>query len=278
MKPNRYRVIRDFASTEGEAVDLDVGDRVTVGQLFDEDPEWPGWRLCEDTAGRVAWVPECVLAIAGDVGKVLEPYTSHELSAAAGERLTVTRILNGWAWAENAGKETGWIPLRHIEPLAGDGEVSAAEELQIRPYEASDRRAVIDLWTVCGLVVPWNDPGLDIDRKCAVDPEGFLVGVVDRGIVATCMAGYEGHRGWINYLAVAPDQQKKGLGSQMMADAERRLRAAGCPKINLQVREGNRGVIRFYESIGYRMDPVVSLGKRLITDEDNSADDGEPTD
>jgi ribosomal protein S18 acetylase RimI-like enzyme len=85
-------------------------------------------------------------------------------------------------------------------------------------------------------------------------------------VVATVMAGYDGHRGWINYLAVAPDCQRQGLGGQIMAEAERRLRAAGCPKINLQVRTSNAGVIAFYRSIGYVLDDVVSLGKRLEED------------
>ena len=80
------------------------------------------------------------------------------------------------------------------------------------------------------------------------------------------MAGYEGHRGWINYLAVAPEHQGKGLGRAMMAEAERLLREAGCPKINLQVRSANAKVIEFYRRLGYTVDDVVSLGKRLEDD------------
>ncbi len=82
-------------------------------------------------------------------------------------------------------------------------------------------------------------------------------------MVATVMVGYDGHRGWINYLAVAPNLQRQGVGRQLMAAAESRLRERGCPKINLQVRRSNRGVIAFYERLGFSEDDVVSLGKRL---------------
>ena len=81
------------------------------------------------------------------------------------------------------------------------------------------------------------------------------------------MAGYEGHRGWINYLAVAPGAQRQGIATQMMTEAERLLREAGCPKINLQIRTTNASVIEFYEAIGYAQDDVVSYGRRLIADE-----------
>jgi len=125
---------------------------------------------------------------------------------------------------------------------------------------------VVELWVECGLVVPHNDPNRDIERKLRVNPEWFLVGKVNNRVVATCMVGYEGHRGWINYLAVHPDFQGSGCGRQLMQRAEEILLAAGCPKINLQVRTSNQAAISFYESLGYRRDSVVSLGKRLIPD------------
>jgi ribosomal protein S18 acetylase RimI-like enzyme len=81
------------------------------------------------------------------------------------------------------------------------------------------------------------------------------------------MGGYEGHRGWINYLAVAPDQRRKGYGRLIMEEVERRIAEKGSPKINLQVRTSNTGVIAFYESLGYRADDVVGMGKRLVSDE-----------
>lgn len=99
-----------------------------------------------------------------------------------------------------------------------------------------------------------------------VRPDLFLVGVLGSAVVASVMAGYEGHRGWINYLAVSPNHQKQGFGRKMMEEAERLLRCEGCPKINLQIRTANVEVIAFYQAIGYLQDDVVSLGKRLEHD------------
>jgi ribosomal protein S18 acetylase RimI-like enzyme len=140
-------------------------------------------------------------------------------------------------------------------------------KMEIRSYTPRDEISVIRLWTDCGLVVPWNDPRRDIQRKLAVQREMFLVGCAEDQIVATVMVGYDGHRGWINYLAVHPTHQHTGIGGRMMAEAENCLRAIGCPKINLQVRSTNTDVIEFYRKIGYKIDDVVSLGKRLESDE-----------
>jgi ribosomal protein S18 acetylase RimI-like enzyme len=136
-------------------------------------------------------------------------------------------------------------------------------QLVIRPFQMADEPAVVALWHQCGLVVPQNNPHEDIAIKVAFQPDLFFVGAIDGQVVATVMAGYEGHRGWINYIAVAPAYQRAGIGSQMMSRAEEALRALGCPKINLQVRESNQNVIAFYESLGFSNDRVISLGKRL---------------
>ncbi len=139
-------------------------------------------------------------------------------------------------------------------------------ELQIRSYQESDQDAVVVLWRACSLVVPWNDPVKDIQRKLRVQGDMFLVGLLDAQLVAAVMAGYEGHRGWINYLAAHPDYQNSGFGRRLMEEVEARLRALGCPKINLQVRSSNAEVIEFYKRIGYSIDDVVSMGKRLEED------------
>ena len=141
------------------------------------------------------------------------------------------------------------------------------ESLIIRPYSKEDLEAVVDLWNQCGLVVPHNDPYLDIERKLQVNPEWFLIGELADTIVATCMVGYEGHRGWINYLAVSTAHRRRGIAARMMERAEEILRGAGCPKINLQVRETNKEVLAFYRHIGYANDHVVSMGKHLLPDE-----------
>jgi len=137
----------------------------------------------------------------------------------------------------------------------------------IRPFQQEDKSQVIALWEECGLVRSWNNPSLDIERKLRVHPELFIVGVLENIVVATAMGGYEGHRGWVNYLAVHLDYQGKGFGQLMMKDIEEKLIARGCPKINLQIRSTNKEVIAFYESIGYSVDEVVSMGKRLISDD-----------
>ena len=137
----------------------------------------------------------------------------------------------------------------------------------IRAYSESDEDDVIQLWQECGLVVPWNDPQCDIERKQTVQSELFLIGLINKEIIATAMVGYEGHRGWVNYLAVKPKYQRHGIGKQMMEEAERRLLKLGCPKLQVQIRNTNDGVIKFYRKLGYLQDEVVNLGKRLIFDE-----------
>jgi ribosomal protein S18 acetylase RimI-like enzyme len=147
----------------------------------------------------------------------------------------------------------------------GDGDRSPA--MTIRAYLEADEAEVMALWRACGLVRPWNDPQKDIARKLAVQRDLFLVGTVDDRIVATVMAGYDGHRGWVNYLAVDPASRRFGLARSMMAAVEERLRRLGCAKINLQIRHDNRDAIAFYQRIGFGQDAVLSMGKRLEHDE-----------
>ena len=139
-------------------------------------------------------------------------------------------------------------------------------EFVIRPYNTGDESGVIDLWQRCKLTRPQNNPKLDIERKLKVNPELFLVGLIEREIIATAMGGYEGHRGWINYLAVDPRFQRNGLGRKMMDTIQSKLSTLGCPKINLQVREDNLEAVNFYKAIGYAQEPVLSMGKRLVQD------------
>ena len=138
--------------------------------------------------------------------------------------------------------------------------------MKIRAYQSGDQQAVIELWNSCGLLRPWNDPYRDIARKLTVQPELFLVGIDTEQVVATAMAGFDGHRGWVNYLAVSPSKRRLSHGRQIMGEAERLLTNLGCPKLNLQVRAGNLEVLEFYRKLGYSQDEVVSLGKRLIHD------------
>jgi len=147
--------------------------------------------------------------------------------------------------------------------------------VKIRGFREEDEDRVVELWLRCGLLRPWNDPRKDIARKLRVQREFFLVGEVDGEVAAVVMAGYEGHRGWVNYLAVEPRLQGKGLGRQMMAEVERMLRSVGCPKVALQIRRSNLDVVRFYRGLGYSEDDVISMGKRLVDDEDRRASDAD---
>ena len=138
--------------------------------------------------------------------------------------------------------------------------------MQIRAFREPDEEQVVALWHACGLTRPWNDPHKDIARKLLVQRELFLVGEDGGRVVASVMAGYEGHRGWVNYLAVDPAQRRRGLGGRLMRCVEEQLEAAGCPKLNLQVRTANTEVLAFYRALGYAQDDVIALGKRLIPD------------
>lgn len=138
--------------------------------------------------------------------------------------------------------------------------------MKIRPFISSDSEAVVSLWQCCGLIRSWNNPRLDIERKRTVNPEWFVVGEIAHEIVASAMFGYEGHRGWVNYLAVSPQHQQRGYAKDLMQFGEELLLAVGCPKLNLQVRETNAQALGFYEALGYKVDASVSLGKRLIPD------------
>lgn len=139
--------------------------------------------------------------------------------------------------------------------------------MRIRPFEEADEPAVIDLWHRCGLLRPWNDPHKDIARKLKVQRDLFLVGLIDGVIVAAAMSGYDGHRAWVNYLAIDPQQRRRGLGRAMMDEIEQRVQALGCPKVNLQIRRDNLDVVRFYQSLGYVEDAAISMGKRLEKDD-----------
>ncbi len=135
--------------------------------------------------------------------------------------------------------------------------------------DSQDRVDLLELWKICELIYPQNDPNRDIDRKldsrCGEillirDPETRL-------LIAAVMWGYEGHRGSVNYLAVHPDYQGRGLGTLLISTVEEKLLALGCPKLNLMVRSTNSAVIEFYQKLGFKQDPAIPLGKRLIRDD-----------
>jgi GNAT superfamily N-acetyltransferase len=134
---------------------------------------------------------------------------------------------------------------------------------EIIRYNQDYQKALIELWEKCNLIVPQNDPIEDIQKKLEYQPDLFLIALLDGKLIGSVMVGYEGHRGWLNYLAVVPSHQKKGYGRKLVERAIAELEKLGCLKLNVQIRESNIFAVRFYERLGFRNDHVVSLGLRL---------------
>jgi len=135
--------------------------------------------------------------------------------------------------------------------------------IDIRPIADGEEAAVIGIWSVCGLTRPWNDPAQDL--KLARDTAASTVLVAADGgrIVGSVMVGFEGHRGWVYYLAVDPQHRGTGLGRRLMAAAENWLTAQGAPKLQLMVRAENTAALAFYERLGLERQEVVVMGRRL---------------
>ena len=136
----------------------------------------------------------------------------------------------------------------------------------IRAFTVADTESVVQLWTACGLTRPWNDPYKDVQRKLAIQPEMFLVLELGDAVIGSAMAGYDGHRGSVYYLAVDPAFQGRGHGVRLMQAIEAMLIDEGCPKLNIMVRRDNIAVQDFYTRTDYVEDDVIVLGKRLIPD------------
>lgn len=135
--------------------------------------------------------------------------------------------------------------------------------MSIRTIADSDVEAVIALWERCGLTRPWNDPGSDIERARAGPSSTILAGENAGVIVATVMAGHDGHRGWMYYLAVDPGAQNNGFGLRMARAAERWLAGLGIEKVMLMVRPENAAVKGFYAAAGYDEEPRIVFAKWL---------------
>jgi ribosomal protein S18 acetylase RimI-like enzyme len=137
-------------------------------------------------------------------------------------------------------------------------------EFSIRAFRSSDREQLGALWArVFPDDPPWNAPDAMIANKLKVQPELLLVGDVGGTIVGAVIAGFDGVRGWLYHLAVAPEYRRRGFATRLVRAAEDGLRRLGCPKVNLQVRAANREVVAFYRSVGYEVEERVSLGRRL---------------
>ena len=135
--------------------------------------------------------------------------------------------------------------------------------MMMRPLEIADIPALVALWEASGLTRPWNDPRADA-RRALEGPTSAILGSWDEGaLVGSIMVGFDGHRGLVYYLAVAPGHRRRGLGRALMAAAETWLRERDAPKIQLMVREGNDAALGFYEALGLERQTVVTLGKFL---------------
>ena len=122
--------------------------------------------------------------------------------------------------------------------------------IEIRPIKANEHQQLIDLWLECELTRSWNNPEKDIQRKLNFQPD-LLLGAFQKGqLVGSIMAGYDGHRGWMNYLGVLPNFQRQGIGKKLVEVAENGLQKLGCPKVNLQLRYSNFISQHFYRKIG----------------------------
>lgn len=135
--------------------------------------------------------------------------------------------------------------------------------MDIRPIQDGEESTVADLWNACGLVRPWNDPVADIALARHTQTSEILVGLNGDAIVATAMTGFDGHRGWVYYVAVDPSMQGTGAGKKIMTAAEDYLRQQGCPKVELIVRSSNKPVADFYKAIGYHPEDRLLLAKWL---------------
>ena len=143
----------------------------------------------------------------------------------------------------------------------------AESSLLIMPFKEGDEEALVSLWNMCKLTVPWNNPYKDIARKLKVQSDLFLMGYLEDKLIASIIAGYDGHRGWIYYFAVHPDFQSRCYGKQLINNVENKLRELGCPKINLQIREGNDKVFSQYQKLGFVDEKLINMSKRLEDDQ-----------
>jgi ribosomal protein S18 acetylase RimI-like enzyme len=136
----------------------------------------------------------------------------------------------------------------------------------MREADGADACEVIALWESCGLTRPWNDAAADFARAVAGPASAVLVQHEGEALAASVMIGFDGHRGWVYYFAVAPERRRAGLGRVMMDAAEAWLRERGAPKIQLMVREDNEAALGFYEALGLERQKVVTLGRFLAAE------------
>jgi ribosomal protein S18 acetylase RimI-like enzyme len=142
--------------------------------------------------------------------------------------------------------------------------VTVEDAVLIRPYEPGDEAGVLALWREALFdAAPHNDPALSLRKKIAAEDGLLLVAVVDGAVAGTVMGGWDGHRGWIYSVAVGSRHRRRGIGTALLRRMEAVLAERGCLKLNLQVRAANAAVTAFYRSLGFAVEDLISMGKRL---------------
>jgi ribosomal protein S18 acetylase RimI-like enzyme len=136
--------------------------------------------------------------------------------------------------------------------------------VRIDPATTADRDAAIALWIAAGLTRPWNDPGADFDLAMSNPTSTVLLARLGEALAGSVMVGFDGHRGWVYYLATDPKHLKQGIARDLMKAAEAWLIELGCSRIRLMVRTDNTAASGFYDAIGYDRQDVVTLGRTLI--------------
>ncbi len=132
--------------------------------------------------------------------------------------------------------------------------------MNIRNYQGADRQPLIDLWRVVFPDdPPHNKPSEVIDAKLAVD-DLIFVAEKDGEFIGACIAGYDGHRGWLYAVAVLPKHRFEGTGAALVKHALQSLMQIGCIKVNLQIRSTNKDIESFYQSLGFKTEDRISMG------------------
>jgi ribosomal protein S18 acetylase RimI-like enzyme len=136
-------------------------------------------------------------------------------------------------------------------------------KIEVRDLGSEERDLAVALWSRCELTRPWNNPAADFDLALTNPSSTVLGGFAGSALVASLMVGFDGHRGWVYYVAVDEAHRGRGFGKRMMHSAEAWLREKGAPKLQFMVREGNDAALDFYAKLGFERQPVITLGRAI---------------
>ncbi len=135
--------------------------------------------------------------------------------------------------------------------------------MQIREFRDGDGPSLRSFWESCGIKIRPGDSDAALAVFAARNEGLFIIASDERGVAASALGGWDGRRGWLYHVAVRPDQRRHGLGGRLVRLVEARLRALGCPKVNLIVWEDNAAAMDFWAAAGYTREKAVEFGKTL---------------